>query len=46
MTPFRITVATETGRVTYTAISTSSSQAVIDAVDLFDVPCAISVVRA
>ena len=46
MTPFRITVATEAGRVSYFTFSTSSTQAAIDAVDLFAKPCAITVVRA
>ena len=46
MTPFRITVATQTGRLSYIALSTSSCQAAIDAVDLVAEPCAITVVRA
>lgn len=46
MAPFHVTVATESGRVSYIAISTSSSQAAIDALDLFALPCAVTVVRA
>lgn len=46
MTPFRVTVSTESGRVSYIAISTSSSQAAIDAFDLFALPCSVTVVRA
>ena len=49
MTAFRITVATEDGRITYTTLSTSSSQALIDAINMLDadeVLRLISAVRA
>lgn len=45
MIPFRITVATKDGPVTFFAISGSSYQAWLDAANRFEQPLPISVVR-
>ena len=45
MIPFRVTVATESGRLTFFAISKSSYHAWLDAANRFEQPRPISVVR-
>lgn len=46
MIPFRVTVATNAGRLTYFVVSSSSYEAWLEAASLFEQPHPISVVRA